>query len=156
MSTAQTTNADLDLDDDDDDDNSQSDVPSLRKEVKRLSKENRRLAGLETENASLKTTLAIRDAGLTLNDRQLKALLATHDGESTPELLRKTAEELGFAEPIPDNDPADEAAHSQLEAARKGASTVSQPSYEDEIAAAKDKDEVIAIARKHGRPVDGF
>jgi hypothetical protein len=156
MSTAQTTNADLDLDDDDDDNQDSNSVAALRSEVKRLNKENRRLAALEPENASLKTTIAIRDAGLELNERQLKALLASHEGESSPDLLRKTAEELGFAEPVPDNDPDDEAAHRQLDAARKGASTVQQPSYDEEIANARDKDEVIAIARKHGRPVEGL
>jgi hypothetical protein len=157
MSTAQTTNADLDLDDDDDDNQDSNSVAALRSEVKRLNKENRRLAALEPENASLKTTIAIRDAGLDLNERQLKALLASHEGESTPDLLRKTAEELGFAEPIPDNDPDDEAAHRQLDAARKGSTTsANQPSYDDEINAAQSKDEVIAIARKHGRPVEGL
>ncbi len=127
----------------------------LRARVKQLEKENKELRSFETENKSLKQKDALREAGLDLTGKKLTAFLAAHgEGESTPEALKATAIELGYAEPEPDHDKADEDAHKQISDTTTGTRQQGQQaSYEDEIASARNSEEVIAISQKHGRPV---
>jgi len=144
------SNTQTDLDDTDDSD---VDLPEgARQRMRQLQKDNKRLAAFEHENAQLRQHEAIRTAGLELNETQIKALTATHEGESTPELLRKTAETLGFAQPLPDVDPSDQKAHEQLASARSGASNIADISYEQEVATARNAEELKAVALKHNRP----
>lgn len=52
----------------------------------------------EERVSQLERQVAFTEAGLTnLSDKQVKALVATHDGEMTAEALKATATELGFA-----------------------------------------------------------
>ena len=52
----------------------------------------------EERSAQLERELAFHKAGLSnLSDKQVKALSAAHEGEFTAELIKATAEELGFA-----------------------------------------------------------
>lgn len=65
-------------------------------------------AKVDAENA--RRELAFTQAGLTgLSDKQVKALVATHEGEITADALKATATELGFVAdkpPATDNKPA--------------------------------------------------
>lgn len=66
----------------------------------------------------------VRAAGLNhLTERQMKALLAAHDGEFTSDALKTTAVELGFAEPDPDDQAREEemAAQQRMAQATAGA-----------------------------------
>lgn len=95
----------------------------------------------------------LRGAGMDLSDKQITALLASHDGEKTPDELRKTAEELKFVDPIADTDQQDVDAHKQLDNARNGASQPNQQaSFEADVAAATNMDELEAAHRRHGKP----
>lgn len=68
-------------------------IKTLRQKVKDL--ERRPTA---EELAQTQRELALWKAGLgDLSDKQVKALAAAHDGEFTPEALKATATELGFA-----------------------------------------------------------
>lgn len=55
--------------------------------------------GKVNEMAGLQQKLAIHEAGLTLNPKQAKALLAAHEGELDPDGLKQTATDLGFLQP---------------------------------------------------------
>jgi len=56
-----------------------------------------RAKSAEDERDRLRRELAFNKAGLdSLSDKQVKALVATHEGEMTAESLRSTADELGF------------------------------------------------------------
>ena len=80
---------------------------------------------LEAENKNLKLEMGLDKAGLNeLNDRQRKALLATHDGDEKPESLLATAVELGFAQapPPPPEQQAAEGAQRISQAAQGGQS----------------------------------
>lgn len=123
-------------------------------DIRQLRKKADRVDTLEKELAEFKTKDAIRQAGLDLNERQIKALLASHEGETTPELLRKTAEELKFVEPEPETDPDVQAAHEKVQAASRGAQVTNPAGYEAEIAAARTKEEVYAIAQKYNKPME--
>lgn len=79
-------NDDIDLDEPD-----SSVIRDLRGKAKRVD-------AAEAETKALRTELAIAKAGLPdLSEARQKALLAAHEGDMTPEALRKTAVDLGFA-----------------------------------------------------------
>lgn len=63
----------------------------------RESAEKREADELRAKLAEYERKDVVRSAGLELNDKQLKALWAAHDGENTPEALKATAASLGFA-----------------------------------------------------------
>lgn len=91
-------------------------------------------AELEAEVAGLKRQMAVRDAGLELNDRQRRALEATHEGDWTPEAIRNTAAELGFAALTTQAVPADElAAMQRINQAARGGDTVTAIDAEAEF-----------------------
>lgn len=76
----------------------------------------------------------ILKAGLTLSDKQVNALVASHDGDWTPEAIKETATELGFVKgETPDEAPAagptaeDEAAAARIAEATAGAPPASPP-----------------------------
>lgn len=57
----------------------------------------------KNELAAVKQELALTQAGLSnLSPKQVKALLATHDGDLTGDALKATAAELGFGGPAPE------------------------------------------------------
>jgi uncharacterized protein YceH (UPF0502 family) len=144
-----------DQDDPEYDDNDNIDEVNLpepaRKRLRQLTKENKRIAELEAQNARYQQRESIRSAGLDLNDDQVTALIATHKGESTPEALRETAERLKFVQSTPEVDPELEQAHERLANARTGGERVVDTSYEDELKAARTPQQVEEVARKHNR-----
>lgn len=116
--------------------------------------------------AQLERELAFHKAGLAdLTDKQVKALSAAHDGEFTPDALKATAEELGFARtasgqssPPVEVDHGTEAAEL---AALSGSTGVTpetrptgKPSYEqvskDAAALAADQDSLVAYLESKG------
>lgn len=71
-------------------------VTALRKKAAKADK-------LEPENTSLRMENAVLKAGLGgLNERQQKALIASHEGDLTPDALKATAAELGFTVETPE------------------------------------------------------
>lgn len=122
-----------------------------------------KLAAAEKEAAdvpTLRKELAIRDADLgTLNEFQRKALLSTHEGELTKEALRGTATNLGFIE-APKQEPQvpaeEQAAHGRIAEATAGAEPVDgkAPSFEAQLAAAKNDAEVAALCEANGIKVN--
>lgn len=125
----------------------------LREALDRANAKIKEHEDLATENAQLKQTAALKDAGLELNDDQRAALLLVHKGEVTPEAFRTTAEALKFAEPIPAVDPADQQAHAALAGARAGVqSPPDAAQYDIDMDNAKSPAEVRAVAIKHGVP----
>lgn len=130
------------------------DLPApARTRLRQLEKENRDLRPLKEENDRYKLKEELRADGMDFSDKQLKALLASHEGESTPAELRKTAEELKFVEPLPPTDAKDVEGHEAIDKARAGAQGegASLPTYEQEVEAANSMEELQAIAIKHGR-----
>lgn len=127
----------------------------LRDYVKRLEREKREAETKAADVPKLQKQIALNEAGLSdLSKEQREALFAVHKGESTPEEIRKTAELLKFAEPKPEPADLDQAAHQQIANAQTGAAgTNQQLSYEQEMATANTREEVIAIAQKHGQPI---
>lgn len=62
-----------------------------------------RASEAEGRAADLERKLALSEAGLSkLSDKQVKALLAAHEGDVTGEALKATATELGFGGPKPE------------------------------------------------------
>lgn len=142
-----------------DDNQSHPDLESapegLRDYVKRIEREKREAEAKAADVPKLQKQIALGEAGLTnLTKEQQAALLKVHEGESTPDAFRKTAELLKFVEPVAEPADLDQAAHQQIANAQTGAGSQSaQLSYEQEMATANTREEVIAIAQKHGRAV---
>lgn len=82
---------------DETDDHAESSViKDLRAKAKRVEQAEHRAVELERK-------LALSEAGLSgLNDKQVKALLAAHEGDVTGDALKATATELGFGGPQPE------------------------------------------------------
>lgn len=95
---------DLDLDDDDTGDDSPL-VKKLRRQLKAANKKAAQVDELNAKVTQLEQGNVVRSAdlktpdGKALSDKQVSALLKVHDGELTPEALRATAVDLGFAAP---------------------------------------------------------
>ena len=67
--------------------------------IKELRAKAKRLDEAEAKVVTLERQVAIGAAGLSdLNPTQQKALMATHEGDLTPEALKATAATLGFAQ----------------------------------------------------------
>ena len=133
----------------------------LRRQLEEAKAEAKAAKALQEENNRLREDLAFRDAGLSLNDLQRKALLATHDGELKPEALKATAETLGFVQApasAPVQDDPSLAVHSQIAADAAGAESLSldrEAEIDQQLAAATTEEEVLAIYRSSGRPLVG-
>lgn len=121
------------------------DIRLLRKKAKRADE-------LEPEVSKLRQQLAIAQAGLSdLNDKQVKALIASHDGEWDGESLKATAVDLGFAKAPEPEVPAEELKTLERMAnASAGAEHVGKVRPVDEIASAQTPEEVMAAYRKAG------
>lgn len=139
-------------DDDYTDDESSFEQPS--EDFKALRKKAATADRLEPENTSLRTENALLKAGLgDLNERQQKALIASHDGDLTPEALKATATELGFtvedkpAEETKQVSDAEQAAHQRAAEATSGAqaSEAEKQTLTDEINAATSPEAVVAL-----------
>ena len=145
-----------------DDYDDQDDTPNprdLRNQLKEANARARAADELAAENKRLREDLVIRDAGISLNDRQRKALAATHDGTWDAESVKKTAVDLGFvtepAEPARVDDPS-LAAHDRIAAASAGtdAPPLDRDSEIDaQLAKATTQDEYMATYRASGRSI---
>lgn len=116
--------------------------------------------------ATLERELAFNKAGLThLNDDQVKALVAVHEGEMTPDALKATSSKLFGAAPAGQSTPAETETDHGDEAAELATLTGStgptqeprptgKPSYEqvtkDAAALAADQDQLIEYLESHG------
>lgn len=132
--------------------------------VKQMRERIKELEGVEAENTTLKAQIdnsnrqaVVAQAGLQLDDTKLMALRAVHSGEWTPEAIRETAANLGWASPPPPLVPSAEAdAMARMNAAHQGGSTTT-PNPEAELdarlAAAKNEREFLEIYHQSGRAV---
>jgi|SRR5580765_474238 len=128
--------------------NSQQDNPDIRN----LREKAKRADTLESDNSRLARENSLLKAGVNnLTEKQLTALNAAHgDGEITPEALRKTAEELGFAQPIPETSTDEQQKHQQVNDAASGSTRPEQQPLVDQYAQANSPAEVLDLVRKNG------
>jgi hypothetical protein len=118
---------------------------------RQLRKRAQRADALEQENRRLRTEMALRDAGLKLNDDQRHALLSVHDGDIDADAFRATAERLAFVDP--QQVPADEqAAHARMAEATAAAmpSEAYPRTLTDELNEARSSEQLEAILAREG------
>lgn len=149
-----------DYDDYDNDEQDEDSGPKgLRRRLKEVEAENRSLKPLMDENTGLKQKLALAQAGISLNDTQVKALAAVHSGEWNPEAVKQTATTLGYVQapaPTPVVDDPNLATIDQIAAASAGTDPV-PASRDAELDAALSKatspEEFMALYRASDRPI---
>lgn len=135
----------------------QTEARGLRKQLEEALAKAKESEALRTENEQLRRDGVIRDAGLVLSEVQRKALAGVHDGTWDAEMVRKTAEALGFiAAPAPVADDPSLAQHEQLANAHAG--TDVPPASRDAeldiaLAKASTEEEFLALYRTSGRPL---
>ena len=136
------------------------DTPSVREQrehIKTLEAQLKEAEALKEELAAVKQTAAIQGAQVELNDKQRAALLAAHEGDWTPEAVRDTAVQLGWAPPPPPAVPVSEVEQlGRINAAFTGANN-SPPDPEavidSKLAQAKNPAELMEIYMATGRPI---
>jgi len=143
-------------DDYDDDVQPEADNPrDLRVQLKAAKAEAKEANDLRAQVLRLTNDGVIRDAGLTLNDRQKAALQATHEGTWTPEAIKATAQDLGFLPPpAPVVDDPSLSQLDQITAASAGTDPVTPDRDADidaKIDGATSEAELLAIYRTSGR-----
>jgi hypothetical protein len=145
-------------DDYDDDDATPGELSprDLRQQLKEANARAKAADELRAENQRLKNEGIIRDAGLSLNDRQKAALQAVHSSDWTPDAIKQTATDLGFITAQPVVDDPNLSLTDQISAASAG--TDAPPASRDadldaQIQAATSEAELLAIYRASGRPV---
>lgn len=129
-------------------------IRQMRDHIATLEEQAKQATALAEENATLKRTYALRDAGLQFDETKMAALQAVHAGEWTPDAVRETAIKLGWAEPVNNLSADEQAALQRLEQARLGGSST-PPNAEDALDArlrgAKTEKELLEIYRASGR-----
>lgn len=110
------------------DPNESPNVRQMREHIKNLEAQAKEGTEAKGRVEQLERQLVVRDAGLNLDPKQLKALQAVHEGDWTPEAVKATAGELGFgqAPPAPQNQPTPEelAALTRINQATSGGTPV--------------------------------
>ena len=142
-----------DYDDNDDFQGGDNLVKQLRRQLKDAQKQAKEADDLRNRIAEMERREAIRGAGLSLNPRQEKALLASHDGEINADSLKATAAELGFiaaASQEPDTPADEQAAHQRMSLVGGGGAGDGKVDFTAAIANAKSDDEVQALYRQAG------
>lgn len=121
-----------------------------RSQIRSLEKKAKERDDMAAENTRLTRQLALRDAELKLNPKQLTALERTHDGDWTPEAIKATATELGFFTPEPP--PTEELeAHQRMTNASAGALAPSgdvDAQYFAELSKATTTEETMAVVAR--------
>lgn len=117
-------------------------IRDLRDKAKRTDDAEAKVTNLERENVLLRS-------GLTLNDKQIKALTAAHDGDWTPEGITATATELGFSKP-PDEPAEPKIPTAETDAMRRaveatGAAPPPPPDLASQIMQATSPDQIKAL-----------
>lgn len=128
----------------------------MRERIEALEVEARRAKELEAELGQMKRGVALRDAGLELDAARQKALEAVHEGEWTPEAVRQTATQLGWASPTPDVPPEEVDAFGRMQAAFTGASTPTpnaDADFDARLASATSEREFRELYERSGRPM---
>jgi len=146
-------------DDFDDDDEGETEpepnlVKQLRNQLKDANKRAKEVDDARAENSKLKREFAIRDAGLSLNERQREAFEKSYSGDLSSEAVRSYAVDLGWAQPTQAEQEVDSALEGQERIARasQGSTTATgADEYLEKIKAAQSPDEVMAIAAAAGR-----
>lgn len=136
--------------DDNDDQQERKQAQISPAELRVLRKQAKEAEELRTRIADMERREAIRGAGLNLNARQEKALLATHEGEMNADTLKATAIELGFlaaSAEEPDTPTEEQAAHQRLSLV---GSTTEGPSPMAEALNAESKDDFWRKAEAAG------
>jgi hypothetical protein len=128
----------------------------LRVQLKEANARAKEADNLRAENLRLKNEVVIRDAGLTLNDRQKAALQAVHTGDWTPDALKQSATELGFiTAPVVPDDPS-LALTDQLSQASAGTDApiaARDAEIDKQLDGAQSEAEFLAMYRNSGRPI---
>lgn len=133
-------------------------VRAMREKIKELEADQAKNKELAEKVQQYERAETIRQAGLTLDETQRRALEAAHAGEWNPELVRQTAVNLKWADPLPPEGASQEEkdAHERMNAARTGGTTT-PPDKEAELdvklANAKSEVEFMEIYRASGRPL---
>lgn len=143
---------DFNADDEGDNPDESSVIRNLRKQV-------RESADAEKRAETAERKLAFIEAGVP-NSKAADYFVKGYDGELTTESIKAAAIEAGFLEADPAEKPdpeldAEAAAQGRIAAAENGASDTAPPGYDDELAAAKTPEEVIAVVQKYGGKVIG-
>lgn len=133
-------------------------VRQQRERIKELTAENKDLVERAARADQLERELALRDAGLDLNERQRKALSAVHEGDWTPERLRETATDLGIPvpQPTPPVPPEVVSAGARMDQASAGAQIGAFSADADldaRLRGATSEAEFDRIYRESGRPM---
>lgn len=121
-------------------------IRNLREKAKRTEAAESKLKRYEKRDE-------LRNAGIDLTDKQLTALLATHDGADTVDDFRKTAEELNFVKPPEETPTEEQNAHKQVQNAALGAVNKGELAGKELYAQANSKEEVLAMVRASGGQV---
>lgn len=140
-------------DDYDDNDEQQRPQGPSPAELRILRKKEKEYDSLAARLAEMERREAIRGAGLTLNPRQEKALLAAHEGDINADGLKATAAELGFiaaASQEPDTPADEQAAHQRMSLVGGGGAGDGKVDFTAAIANAKSAEEVQALYRQAG------
>lgn len=84
--------------------------------MKELRAKAKRAEQAEARVAEMERKFALAEAGLSgLSDKQVKALLSTHEGDISGEALKATAAELGFGAPVAEQETQDPEVAGELE-----------------------------------------
>lgn len=149
----------------DDGDPAPTDQSNENPNIRQLRQQASKVGELEAKLAKYEQAETVRSAGLDLTEIQQKALLGAHSGELTPETLRATAEQLGFATPsaqpaqAPGHaatvSPEEQAGHAASASAATGATAPGNQSAEDLYQSAKNPAELTALIRANGGQIAG-
>lgn len=140
----------LDADDDEGDNPDESSV------IRKLRKQARENSDAAKRAEAAERKLAFLEAGIR-NDAKTAYFIRGYEGELTPEAIKEAAIAAGYL--VAEDEVADPeleseaAATGRLAEAQSGSNDSAPPGYDDEIAAAKTPEEVLAIVQKHGGKV---
>lgn len=128
----------------------QEDESTVMKELRKAAREGKAAAA---ERDALKRDLAFRDAGVPVT-KATSYFSKAYDGELDAESIKAAAVEAGF---LTEDKPEDEgvsaeerAAAERVAGAATGATDVTPPGYEEEVAAAKTPEQLLAVLAKYG------
>lgn len=133
-------------------------VRQMRETISRLEGEAAEARTLQAKLDSFTRNESIRAAGLELDDVKRKALEAVHAGEWTPDALKQTAVQLGWAQPPPPEvPPAEQETLNRFNQAFTGSGPTIPGTESDEwdtkLAGAKTEAEFLDLYRQSGRPM---
>lgn len=127
-------------------------VRDLRKQLKEANKRAKEADELREKVTLMERRSALSAAGLSINDRQFKALQAAHEGDWTPDAVKATAVDLGWIKEEPaETVPAEEVDFHRRQLGATGV-PAGNPDLHAEIAGTKNLDELMALMQARGYP----